>query len=168
MLRLKKKREPYWLDYRDGIRVQVRPMTSAMYQAAQGAVGRMIRERSEERGEENPIKLLNETSMAEWQGHIARILARLAIVGWEGITAGDDDGIAPVSDENVDELMDLPRFCEWFQSAYVSPMGDTAQEGNVSGPGPSGTPEPGPNSAQVAANAEPTAQEAEESRTSTT
>lgn len=102
MLRLDLKREPYWLDLLPGVRVHVRPCTTAMLMAARAELSRLPRQPGE--------------GLAE----LLRLLALAAIEAWEGI--GDEAGAEmPVSPEAITAVMELWPFAEAFEARYLGP-----------------------------------------------
>lgn len=109
MIRLDLKREPHWLDLGHGVRLHVRPCTTALMMAARGEVQRAA------------ITPANETEAAGIRtAALVKALARLAVLDWEGI--GDAAGsAAPVTPESVDALMDLWPIASAFESAYLGP-----------------------------------------------
>jgi hypothetical protein len=109
MIRLDLKREPYWLDLAHGVRLHVRPCTTALMMAARAEVQRAA---------------ISSASDSEAAGirsaALIKALARLAVLGWEGI--GDATGsAAPVTLESVDALIDLWPIASAFESAYLGP-----------------------------------------------
>jgi hypothetical protein len=102
MIRLDLGREPYWLDLVPGVRVHVRPCTTALIMAARA-------------------KLIDADSDAGARTAVLlRELAILAIEAWEGI--GDDAGEAvPVSPEAITAIMDIWPVAEAFERLYLGP-----------------------------------------------
>jgi len=107
MLRLDLKREPFWLDLGHGVRLRVRPCTTALMMAARAAAARA------EPGEaENAVGVRTAALLAA--------LARFAAIEWEGV--GDDDGnAAPITSEGVDALLALWPMAEAFERLYLAP-----------------------------------------------
>ena len=104
MLRLDLQREPVWLDLGHGVRVHVRPCTTALVMAARAAIPRA----------------LDAASVGERTAALVKALARLAIDGWEGV--GDAAG-QPIelTAAGVDALMDLWPIAEAFERLYFGP-----------------------------------------------
>jgi hypothetical protein len=114
VIRLELKREPFWLDLGHGVRVFVRPCTTALVMAARAA---MIAER-------------DLASSGERVASLVRALARLAIEQWDGV--GDENGNpAELSAAGVDALMDLWPIAEAFERLYFGPalLLDTEKNG---------------------------------------
>jgi hypothetical protein len=102
MIRLDLKREPYWLDLVPGVRMHVRPCTTALIMAARARVA----DANGDAGTRTAALL--------------RELAILAIDAWEGI--GDHDGEEmPVSPEAIAAIMDLWPVAEAFERLYLGP-----------------------------------------------
>ncbi|MBX6323496.1 MAG: hypothetical protein IRY94_16860 [Rhodospirillaceae bacterium] len=108
MIRLELKREPHWLDLGHGVRVHVRPCTTALVMAARAALAR---------GSE-PV--MDEAALGARTAAFLKTLARLAIDDWEGV--GDAQGQpATVTPEGVEALMDLWPIAESFERHYLGP-----------------------------------------------
>ena len=89
MICLNLKREPHWLDLGHGVRLHVRPCTTALMMAARTEAQRTA---------------TSSVSDSEAAGirtaALIKALARLAVLDWEGI--GDFAGsVAPVTPESV-------------------------------------------------------------------
>ena len=124
MITLDLSNDPQWLDLGHGVQVKVLPLTTALM-----------------------VEAREDTSVSALQGcaadeaiafAMAKALARLAILDWDGV--GDMDG-APlaVSPDAVDALLDVFALFEAFQLEYVTPGLQLEQEKNASASSPSGT-----------------------------
>lgn len=112
MIRLDLKREPYWLDLGHGVRVQVRPATTALVMAARVTA---LNEETDDTGARGAM--------------LIKKLAELAILAWEGI--GDsEDKPAEVTPEAVAALMDLWPVADAFERLYLGPTLILEQEKN--------------------------------------
>ena len=81
MVRLDLKREPHWLNLGHGVRLHVRPCTTALMMAARAEVHRI----------HAPVQ--NEAQAAgERTATLVKALARLSLLDWDGV--GDADGSA--------------------------------------------------------------------------
>ncbi|AJE46554.1 hypothetical protein SAMN05443573_12512 [Celeribacter indicus] len=105
MLTLDLTNAPRWHDLATGVRVQLRPLTTAL----------MVATRSDPAVEAVP----EDASDEERAVAFAKALARRAVLAWEGI--GDADG-NPIetSPEAIDALLDVWPIFEAFQLTYVS------------------------------------------------
>ena len=123
MLRLDLSRDPTWTDLGHGVRLQLRPLTTALMVATRGDPG----------VESLPEGATDETRAVAF----AKALARRAVLAWEGVGDAEGRPIEP-SPEAVDALLDLWPIFEAFQLTYVS-MGLLLEgEKNASAPSPSG------------------------------
>ena len=105
MIRLGLRREPYWLDLGHGVRVKVRPLTTALMKAVQADF-------AGHPGADDPASGRAEVFLG--------LLARHAILEWDGV--GDEKGEpAPVTHENVEALMRLWPIAEAFERLYLAP-----------------------------------------------
>ena len=138
MIRLDLKREPHWLDLCHGVRLHVRPCTTALMMAARAEVQRSA----------EPV--LNETQAAgERTAALVKALARMSVLEWEGV--GDADGEpVPLSPDGVDALLDLWPMAEAFERLYLAPALLLDDEKNAFAPAPSGTSAAGPVTAATA------------------
>jgi len=134
MLTLDLTNEPRWLDLLPGVRLRLRPLTTALMVAA--------------RADAAVEALPPEASTEDLALAMAKAVARIAILEWEGV--GDADGTpVGVTREGIDALLDIWPAFEAFQSAYVAKALLLDAEKNVSAPLPSG------NSAGAATTASP-------------
>ncbi|WBQ12884.1 hypothetical protein L2D00_13665 [Hyphomonadaceae bacterium BL14] len=124
MIRLDLSREPRWLDLGHGVRVRMGPLTTSLMAAA----------RSDPSVTSLPDGASNETIAVA----MARALARLVVLEWEGV--GDADGHpVPVTPEGIDALLDILPLFEAFQLRYVSKGLMLDEEKNACAPLPNGT-----------------------------
>jgi len=123
MLTLDLSNEPRWYELARGVRVQLRPLTTAL----------MVATRSDPAVEAVP----EEASDEERAVAFAKALARRAVLAWEGIGDADGNPIDP-SPDAIDALLDIWPIFEAFQLAYVSKGLLLEQEKNASAPLPSG------------------------------
>jgi len=124
MLKLDLSNEPAWLDLGHGVRVQLRPLTTALMVAARNDPA--VQALGEAAGDE-------ESALA-----FAKALARVAVLDWEGVGDADGNPIS-VSPEAIDALLDLWPLFEAFQTGYVAKGLLLEQEKNASSPLPSGS-----------------------------
>ncbi|MDX9688996.1 MAG: hypothetical protein RBT70_00825 [Alphaproteobacteria bacterium] len=114
MIRLKLKREPYWLDLGHGVRVHVRTATTALVMAARVTALK---------------EAVADTDAGTRSAALIKKLAELAIIAWEGI--GDsEDNPAEVTPEAVSALMDLWPIADAFERLYLGPTLILEQEKN--------------------------------------
>ena len=124
MLTLDLTNAPFWCDLVPGVRVKLRPLTTALMVAA--------------RSDPAIADLPKEARTEEAALAMAKALARSAILDWEGI--GDAEGEPlPVSPDAIDALLDIGPIFEAFQSLYVAKGLLLDAEKNVSPPLPIGS-----------------------------
>ena len=124
MLTLDLTNAPFWCDLVPGVRVKLRPLTTALMVAA--------------RSDPAIADLPKEARTEEAALAMAKALARSAILEWEGI--GDAEGEPlPVSPDAVDALLDIWPIFEAFQSLYVAKGLLLDAEKNALSPVPSGS-----------------------------
>ena len=125
MLTLDLTNAPQWCDLIPGVRVKLRPLTTALMVSA--------------RGDPAIADLPEGAATEEAALAMAKALARRAILGWEGIGDADGKPIDP-SPEAIDALLDIWPAFEAFQTLYVAKalLLDAEKNGSASLPiGPS-------------------------------
>ena len=123
MLTLDLTNAPRWHDLAPGVRVQLRPLTTAL----------MVATRADPEVEAVP----EEASDEERAMAFAKALARRAVLAWEGIGDADGTSIDP-SPEAIDALLDIWPIFEAFQTRYVAHAMILDAEKNASPPLPNG------------------------------
>ncbi len=123
MIRLNLSNRAEWLDLLPGLRVELAPMTTALMVAA--------------RSDPALSALPQSTSSEDMALAMAKALARLAILDWEGVGDAAGDPL-PLSPEGIDTLLDIWPVFEAFQAQYVARGLMLDQEKNVSAPSPNG------------------------------
>ena len=123
MLTLDLSNAPQWCDLIPGVRLRLRPLTTALMVAARG---------------DPAIAYLPEGAATEEAAlAMAKALARRALLAWEGIGDADGNPIEP-SPEAIDALLDLWPAFEAFQTLYVAKALLLDAEKNGSAPLPTG------------------------------
>ncbi|MDJ0685399.1 MAG: hypothetical protein QNJ84_11910 [Alphaproteobacteria bacterium] len=158
MIRLGLPKEPYWLDMPHGVRLFVRPLTTAIYEAARakGArlAGQVVGEHAEILQAGGSVEGLPDLEDADAvvglsQFLFAQALAVSAIIRWEGVLAAEG-GAADVSEETVFDLMRIHSVADDFLHLYTRPHREVIAEGNASRPSPNGASALGRDTAQDA------------------
>ena len=123
MLTLDLTNAPRWLDLVPGVRLKLRPLTTAL----------MVSARTDQTVEALPPEATTE----ELALAMAKAVARRAVLDWEGV--GDAEGNpVGVSPEGIDALLEIWPAFEAFQAAYVAKGLLLEQEKNASAPSPTG------------------------------
>ena len=123
MLTLDLTNEPRWLELLPGVRVKLRPLTTALMVAA--------------RADPDIAKLPEGAANEEAALAMAKALGRIAIIDWEGVGDAVGEQI-PVSPAGTDALLDIWPAFEAFQTEYVSKALLLEQEKNASALSPTG------------------------------
>jgi hypothetical protein len=123
MLTLDLTNAPRWHDLAPGVRVQVRPLTTAL----------MVATRSDPTVEAVPEEASDEQRAVAF----AKALARRAVLGWEDIGDADGNSIDP-RPEAIDALLDVWPIFEALQLTCVSKGLLLEQEKNASALSPRG------------------------------
>jgi len=124
MLTLDLPTEPYWLNLPRGVRVEIRPVTTAIMAAAQAGSARRL-------GALRAAEADLDPDMARGLAFafLVKALARHAVTAWEGV--GDAAGKPlPVSPEAVERLMDMDEMAAAFWDRATGPVAAVALEGN--------------------------------------
>ena len=119
MLVLDLSHEPRWHDLLPGVRLNLRPLTTAL----------MVAARSDPDVASLPEGASNEAAALG----MAKALGRLAILDWEGLGDAQGEPIPP-SPDAIDALLDLWPAFEAFQTTYVAKALLLDAEKNVSSP----------------------------------
>lgn len=126
---------PRWIDLMPGVAVEVRPMSHAIWLAAQADAA--VQEAEAER------------DSGAWTFLIGLAVARLAITDWRGV--GDLDGnVLPVSPDGITALMHQRHPFDAFFDAYLGPWMALAEEKKGLAPLSDGSSETGPSIAATA------------------
>jgi hypothetical protein len=119
-------REPFWLDIVPGVRVRVRPITSAAIIAARHAAAEAMKDAAE----------AERVSLAS--AAFTRNVALWGIVDWDGVGDADGNPIKP-SPETIDGLLEVWPAFDALDRLYVAPALVLDAEKNGSSPLPNGT-----------------------------
>jgi hypothetical protein len=139
MIRLNLPTEPYWLDLPLDVRLHVRPLDTAVYEACRYRAAREAKRRIEERKDSEAIASIDEDDadgLATFL--VTAALAKAAIIEWEGVETADGSDIAPVTETTVSDLMRIPLIASEFRRRILEPYEHLVSEGNASGPSPDG------------------------------
>jgi hypothetical protein len=143
MLKLNLNREPYWLDLPSEVRVKVRPLTSAIFNAARAY---MTSQLAAHGAVDDPHQ---RQALAE--DYLIRGLARFAIEAWEGVLEADSDSPADPTPERIDEVMaNFWHIATAFGEKYTQKHTLLEQEKNASSVASSGISAAARNTAKTA------------------
>ena len=169
MIHLSLPKELYWLDLPLGVRVKVRPASTATAGAARAQAARRVealrKDIADRKAAGVPLDGLPDLDDPDVvagysQLLVAQCYARAAIVEWEGVLEAASDTPAPATPEKIDDLMRMDVIAQAFLGRYLDPLNQVAAEGNASRPAPNGTSAAAPDTAPSAAEATPPAAEA--------
>lgn len=119
MLRLELHAAPRWIDLLPGARVQVAPMTSAVWMAA--------------RAENDPTEAADAPDAAIWSVAVLKSVANRVILDWAGI--GDEEGTPiPPSEAAISALLDRNDAWDAFNEKVFAPWFLVSAEKNVFAP----------------------------------
>lgn len=138
-VRLSFPREPYWIDLANGVRVQVRPLTTAAWETARARARRLAEELADHEqaiaeagGAVDGLPDLTDPDARQGLSQMLYViaLAQGAILAWDGV--GDAAGApAPVTADSVEALIrNVPSIAETFVVAYTRPLSEALAEGN--------------------------------------
>lgn len=148
MLKLDIKKEPYWLELQAGVRLKVKPLTSAIMHMAQSQAVRALLAMQTER-----------KALLESGGDVAHLpdlenayvrhsfsdvmlnteLAKHAVIAWENVVVPGTDTPAALTQDHIGELMDVWFINQEFGKTYLRQLDLLEAEGNGSRPAVSGT-----------------------------
>ena len=148
MLKLKIQKEPYWLELGYGVKVKVKPCTSAVFYEAKSYMNSKLAElaktykANKEAGIEDGTAEDIENSVKREALADRFLLIGLGIAGileWDGVMEADEDKSAPLTENKIDELFsNFWAVAENFRSQYCSLREVLEAEKNVSTPAPNG------------------------------
>lgn len=113
MLKLKIQKEPYWLELGYGVKVKVKPCTSAVFYEAKAFMNNRVSETAKlyksnkENGINDPsIPNLEDISKREAfaDQNLILGLALAGIIEWDGVLEAESDEKAPLTPEKIEEL----------------------------------------------------------------
>jgi len=113
MIKLNIPREPHWIILAAGVRLQVRPATTALVMAARHAATKVVG-----------------TDTAERTATLITELAKLAVLAWEGV-ADDKGQPAAVTPDGVAALMEHWLLADAFEREYLAGLYALDAEKNV-------------------------------------
>ena len=147
MLKLKINKEPYWLELGYGVKVKVKPCTSAVFYEAKAYMNAKLADLAKvykankdaglavDEDIENPVK---REALAD-----KFLLIGLGIAGileWQGVQEADSDDKAPLTEVKIDELFsNFWVVAENFRNQYCGLRELLDAEKNDFTPEPSGT-----------------------------
>lgn len=130
-----------WLDLSFGVRVQVRPLSTAIYQAANSEAARRIATlRAEAEDAAKAGQPLDETGMnganqayltGLFNQYQTEALARYGIIQWEGI-AGEDGQPAPLTPDYIKAFAAQAELAASFKSRYDATLAQVEAEAGKS------------------------------------
>lgn len=138
MIRLALPTEPQWLDLPYGVRVLVRPLSSVIMETARQIVAAEMRElrASIARVREAGLDVVDAPNLddatashAEALVRLAKALARVSVLEWEGVLNADDLAL-PLSPASLNRLLDVPSVCTSFFERYTSTLDALEAEKN--------------------------------------
>lgn len=160
MIRLKINKEPYWLELGYGVKVKVKPCTSAVFYEAKAYMNSKLTELAKIYQTQKTAGIALDTA-ADIENPVKReamadkfLLIGLGIAGileWNGVMEADVDKAAPLTESKIDELFsNFWAVAENFRHQYCGLQEVLAAEKNASTPEPNGTLETGEVTATVA------------------
>lgn len=154
-----------WLDLSFGVRVQVRPLSTAIYQAANNEAARRIATlRAEAEDAAKAGQPLDETGMnganqayltGLFNQYQTEALARYGIIQWEGI-AGEDGQPAPLTPDYIKAFAAQAELAASFKSRYDATLAQVEAEAGKSETSSAGGTEEVGSTAEAAPQAEET------------
>lgn len=153
MLMLKINKEPYWLELGYGVKVKVKPCTSAVFYEAKAYMNNKLAELAKIYQANKAVGIAIDTA-ADIENPVKReamadkfLLIGLGIAGileWDGIMEADEDKAAQLTESKIDELFsNFWSVAENFRHQYCGLQEVLAAEKNASTPEPNGTLETG-------------------------
>jgi hypothetical protein len=119
--------EPFWVDCPHGVRLLVRPCTTALNHASVERARRRLREmRDADQALADPDM---QAGLIASEAMVA--LGEVLIVEWEGVGNADGTDAAPVTPDNIRALLSLPEVERAFNAGISAPLARLSAEGNA-------------------------------------
>jgi len=148
MFRLSLTSEPRWLELPFGVKVEVRPASTGLIEAARSEANKRVAMLQVEAGAaEKAGQPVDKTGFTGanadalnglWQQYWCEALARYGIIRWEGIgdTAGSTQAVTPAA---IEAFASHPVLSKAYLEAYNGAAAGVALEGNASAPSSGGS-----------------------------
>ena len=148
MLKLKIQNEPYWLEIGYGVKVKVKPCTSAVFYEAKAYMNDKIsqaikryKEAKEVGADTSDFLDINnpKTREAFADEHLTIGMAIAGIIEWTGVLEAENDEQAPVCEQKIEELFsNFWLIAENFRNQYCGVREILEAEKNVLPPSATG------------------------------
>ncbi len=153
MIKLKMKTEAYWLELGSGVKVKVKPCTSAVFYEAKAYMNGKVSDIANQYKNTKESGVIDETlpnledikkREAFADQHLVIGLALAGIIDWDGVLEADTDEKAPLTTEKITELFsNFWVLAESFRHKYSGIQEMIEAEKNAFTPEPNGTLETG-------------------------
>lgn len=130
MLRLDLPAEPFWIDCPHGVRLLVRPLTTALNHVALTRAARRLRE-MQGAAPDDPLLADEDFAAGLRRYEIAVGLGEACIIDWQGVGNADGSAAAPVTAEAIRALLTVPEVAQAFDMGLVAPLARLTAEGNA-------------------------------------
>ena len=108
MITLNLRKNPYWIDLPDNVRVFVKPVTTAIMNTAQGEVIKSFKNNDARPND------------GEIQSDLIKALARKSIIKWENVNMSGSDKLAELNATNINQVMDIWYLAQEFWNKYAT------------------------------------------------
>lgn len=129
MLRLDLPTESFWVDCPHGVRLLVRPMTTALSHVASTRAARRVAAMKANNPDDRNLtdpEMLAGLMTAE----VTVAMAEVAVEAWEGVFVASGREPAPLTSEGLRILMTAPAIARAFSDGIDAPLARMAAEGN--------------------------------------
>lgn len=153
MIRLKINKDPYWLDLGYGVKVKVKPCTSAVFYEAKAFMNAKLADLAKVY-KANKEAGVQDNTLPDIEDPIKRealaerfLLVGLGLAGimeWTGVLEAEEEKTAPLIESKIEELFsNFWAIAESFRQQYCGLQELLSAEKNASTPEPNGTLETG-------------------------
>ena len=149
MIKLKIQKEPYWLELGSGVKVKVKPCTSAVFYEAKAFMNAKVADMAKRYKDAKDSGMLDDSlpdledakkREAFADQHLILGLALAGIIEWDGILEADTDEKAPLTPAKIEELFtNFWIIAENFRNQYCGIQEMLEAEKNASTSEPNGT-----------------------------
>lgn len=130
MLRLDLPTEPFWIDCPFGVRLLVRPLTTALNHVAMTRAARRLRE-LREAAPDDPLLADEDFADGVLRQELAVGLGEACILDWQGVGNADGTEAAAVTPAGIRALLTVPEIARAFDIGLAAPLARMTAEGNA-------------------------------------
>jgi hypothetical protein len=130
MLRLDLPADPFWIDCPFGVRLLVRPLTTALNHVAITRAARRLRE-MRDAAPDDPLLADPDFADGMLRQEIAVAMGEACIMEWHGVGNADGTEAAAITPASIRVLLTVPEVARAFDIGLAAPLARMTAEGNA-------------------------------------